>query len=86
MKVLGLSPAAKSDLGRIWDYSAAHWGADQADLYTDEIINFCVDLASGAKRGREVDVRAGYLKYAVGVHMVYFLEGKDRMDIIRILH
>ena len=86
MKVLGFSPAAQSDLGNIWDYSARHWGADQADLYTDEVISCCRDLASGAKRGREVNVRSGYLKYAVGVHIVYFREDKDRVDVMRILH
>lgn len=86
MKALEFSPAAKADLGHIWDHSADHWGADQADLYTAEIISCCRDLASGAKRGRTVDVRSGYLKHAVGVHMVYFREDRGCIDVMRILH
>lgn len=86
MKALEFSPAAKADLGHIWDYSADHWGADQADLYTTEIMSCCRDLASGVKRGRVVDVRSGYLKYAVGVHMVYFREDRGCVGVVRILH
>lgn len=86
MKALHLSPAAEADLDHIWDHSAKHWGSDQANRYTDEIRDACHSLASGARRGRMVDVRPGYLKYATGAHMVYFREYGDRLEIIRILH
>lgn len=86
MKVLAFSPMAQADLGGIWDYSAARWGPDQADSYTDALRDACQALAGGERQGRAVDVRAGYLKYAVGTHMVYFHEQADRLEIIRILH
>lgn len=86
MKALAFSPAAAADLEHIWDYSAERWGADQADRYMDEIRDACLGLASGTKQGRPVDVRPGYLKYAAGTHMVYFLDRGDRLDVIRILH
>lgn len=86
MKSLALSPAAEADLDYIWDYSAEHWGPDQADRYADEIRDACHGLASGARRGRPVDIRSGYLKYAAGSHMVYFRDHGDRLEIIRILH
>ncbi|MDW9912377.1 type II toxin-antitoxin system RelE/ParE family toxin, partial [Sinorhizobium meliloti] len=38
------------------------------------------------KKGRNVDVRPGYLKYPAGSHIVYFRNRGDRIDIIRILH
>ena len=31
MKTLTFSPAAAADIENIWDYSAEHWGPDQAD-------------------------------------------------------
>jgi len=86
MKGVLLSPAAESDLDRIWDYSAEHWGPDQADRYTDDIRDACRGLATGAKRGRPVDLRYGYLKYATGTHMIYFRDTGEQLQIIRSLH
>ena len=86
MKALVLSPAAEIDLANIWDYSAATWGPDQADRYTDEIEEIAQLLATGQKRGRPVDVRKGYLKYAAGSHMLYFRDQGQTIEIIRILH
>jgi toxin ParE1/3/4 len=86
MTGLAFSPAAEADLDHIWSYSAEHWGPDQADRYTDEIRDACCGLASGDRRGRPVDVRSGYLKYATGAHMIYFRDRGDWLEIIRILH
>lgn len=86
MKALAFSPGAEADLDDIWDYSAENWGFDQADRYTDEIRDACQALASGARRGMAVDVRAGYLKLATGSHMVYFRNQGERIEIIRVLH
>lgn len=86
MKVLLFSPAARTDIDAIWDYSAEQWGMDQADRYIDEIHDACRALASGAKRGRDADIRPGYRKLTTGSHILYFRESDDRIDIIRILH
>lgn len=86
MKTIAFSPAARADLAAIWDYSAQTWGPDQADHYTDTIRDACLELASGEKRGRVVDVRPGYLKITAGSHRVYFRETDDRIEVIRILH
>ncbi|MET3613548.1 toxin ParE1/3/4 [Rhizobium aquaticum] len=86
MKALVFSPAAELDLANIWDYSAANWGPDQADRYTDEIEDACRQLAAGEKRGRPVDVRTGYLKYVTGSHMLYFRDHVGYVEVIRILH
>lgn len=86
MKRIAFTPAAEADLEAIWDYSAVHWGIAQADRYTDEIRDACVALANGVKRGRAVDVREGYRKFATGSHMIYFVEHEDMLAVIRILH
>ena len=43
-------------------------------------------LAAGNKIGQRTDVREGYWKYKVGMHVVYFLCSNDYLDVIRILH
>lgn len=86
MSLVTFSPAAAADLDNIWDYTVEEWGADQADRYTDDIQDTCNNLARGEKRGRSVDVRAGYLKHAVGKHFVFFRTTKAGIEVIRILH
>ena len=86
MKALGFTPLAVADIDRIWDYSAANWGPDQADRYTDEIRDACQALASGKKTGRAADVRSGYWKYVTGSHVIYFKDQGDPLDVIRVLH
>lgn len=86
MKAVAFSPMAEADIDSIWDYSAARWGPDQADSYTDAIRDACQALAGAERQGRAVDIRPGYLKHAVGMHMVYFRDQADRLEIIRILH
>lgn len=80
------SPKAQQDISEIWDYTAETWGLDQADRYTDDIENTCVHLANGTKRGREVDIRVGYLKYLVGKHFVFFRTVDTGIQVIRVLH
>lgn len=86
MKALVFSPLAEADLRNIWRYSAATWGADQADRYTDDIRDACHALASQAKRGAAVDLRPDYLKYFTGVHVIYFKDTASQLEVIRVLH
>jgi toxin ParE1/3/4 len=32
------------------------------------------------------DIRAGYLKYAVGLHFLFYRLTADHLDVVRILH
>ena len=86
MSRVTFSPAAIADINSIWDYTAETWGVDQADRYTDDLRDSCHALARGEKKGRNVDVRDGYLKYAVGKHFVFFVAADDGVNVIRILH
>lgn len=86
MSRVTFSPAAAADMDAIWDYTVNEWGADQADRYTDDIRDVCISLARGEKRGRTVDVREGYLKHAVGRHLVFFRSTDTGIEVIRILH
>lgn len=86
MSEVTFSPAAISDLNDIWDYTAEEWGPDQADRYTDDIQDMCSSLARSERRGRTVDVRDSYFKYAVGRHFVFFRMSGAGIVVVRILH
>ncbi|MBO9714426.1 type II toxin-antitoxin system RelE/ParE family toxin [Sphingomonas sp.] len=86
MKALAFTPAAAADIEAIWDYSAATWGPDQADRYTDAIRDACEAAAAGRRRGRLADVRPGYLKLSTGSHMIYFRDHGSLLEIVRVLH
>jgi toxin ParE1/3/4 len=83
-----LSPRAHADLSGIWDYTAKHWGVDQAERYVRQIVAACADLAGGRKQGRSIDeVRPGYFKCAIGSHVLFYrLKPAGRIEVVRILH
>ncbi|MGU3465180.1 type II toxin-antitoxin system RelE/ParE family toxin [Methylobacterium sp. C33D] len=80
------TPLARSDLEEIWRYTVGQWSADQADRYHQDIVNAATELANGAKIGRPVEIRAGYLKYRVGSHFIFYRRTDAGIDVIRILH
>ena len=81
-----LAPLAEADLEAIWLYTVQAWSVDQADIYLGELFSAFDGLAKGHKLGRPVNVRAGYIKYLVGAHVVYFRLSACGIDVIRILH
>ena len=82
-----LSPAAQADLESIWDYTVAHWGEAQAEVYTRGIQAACEALSNGTLVSRSADnIRAAYRKAAVGSHVLYFRMQSDMVEIVRILH
>jgi toxin ParE1/3/4 len=85
-KSYALSPLAEIDLEDIWLYTFRNWSLAQADSYHRDLIATLNGLASGTKRGRDVDVRPNYLKCPVGSHMVYFRDRNDQIEVIRVLH
>ena len=82
-----LSAAARRDLSGIWRYTAKRWNDAQADRYVRLIADGFDGLATGAAQGRDAsDIRAGYLKLAVGSHLVFYRLGSDAIEVVRILH
>lgn len=82
-----LTPAAQRDLSSIWDYTVERWDARQAETYVLEIRSAIERIAEQPDRGRAVDeIRTGYRRYAIGSHLVFFIESDDGVDVIRILH
>lgn len=81
-----LSPLAQADLEDIWSYTALRWSPMQAESYHATIIGAFEGLAAGRKQGRSADIRAGYLKYRVGSHVVFYRLSEAGIDIMRVLH
>lgn len=82
-----LSPRAQADLDAIWNYTIEHWGADQAERYVREIWQAIAVVAADPRRAQSCDdIRAGYRKYAVGSHVIFFRMPDNTIDVVRILH
>ena len=87
MSEFRLTPAAQHDLSEIWDFTQDRWDVDQAEMYITEIRESIERVASDPGRGRRCDeIREGYRRYAVGSHLVFFVENGRAIDVIRILH
>jgi toxin ParE1/3/4 len=82
-KSYALSPFAEIDLEEIWFYTFQNWSLAQADSYLRDLVAAFEGLASGTKRGREVDVRPDYLKCPLGSHMIYFRDRNDQIEVMR---
>lgn len=87
MRKIVLSPKAKSDLDRIWDYSARNWGMIQAEKYVRDIWEA---LETQAKQAPSQDtaayVREGYSKIRIESHVLFFKSNDLEVDVIRVLH
>ncbi len=59
---------------------------EQAETYVASFMVASEGLASGEKVGRSVDIREGYKKYPVGSHLIFFMQTKDIIDVVRVLH
>jgi len=82
-----LSPKAKSDLSRIWDFSLERWGLEQAEKYVRELWSAMEEQSGDLTKSVDIsDVRKGYRKIRVGAHVIFFKAISDGIDVVRILH
>jgi len=81
-----LARRAAADLDAIWRYTARTWSEVQAERYHDTIIDEIEKLAAGKRVGHSVEARKGYLKHAVGSHIIIFRRSDTGIHVIRILH
>ncbi|MBM7231968.1 MULTISPECIES: type II toxin-antitoxin system RelE/ParE family toxin [Dietzia] len=82
-----LTPAAQRDLSSIWDYTEAHRDVRQAERCIGEIRAAVERVAEDPRRGRACDeIRAGYRRYGIGGHLLFFVESAYGIDVVRILH
>lgn len=82
-----LTPAAEHDLESIWFYTRQQWGIAQANRYIEILIEIFNELANSPAMASRCDhIRAGYRRYCVERHIIYFRTADYGIVIIRILH
>jgi toxin ParE1/3/4 len=82
-----LTERAKADLRTIGRYTQATWGRAQRNRYLAWLDACFHLLAREPHLGRACDeIRAGYRKYHVGRHLIFYRESSAGVEIIRILH
>jgi toxin ParE1/3/4 len=82
-----ISPRARADIDDIWNYTVERWGERQAEIYL-RLLKAAVDaVAKDPDIGRECDeVRAGYRRYTVGSHVLFYRVIATAVVVVRILH
>ena len=85
-KAYRLAPLAVQDLEGVYLYTLRTWSRRQAESYSSDLIAAFEGLAAGVRTGRKADVADGYFKLRVGSHFIFYREGDDAIDIIRVLH
>ena len=82
-----LTPAARADLEEIWQYTASTWSTEQAETYSNLIIDAFDLLAADPERGRDAGhIRTGYRYWTVGRHFLFYRDVNGTPEIVRILH
>jgi toxin ParE1/3/4 len=81
------SPRAQTDIGEISDFTADRWNIDQADENLRQLRAAVEPLAEAPYLGASCDdIRAGYRKFPVGSHVVFYRHRADVIIVVRILH
>lgn len=82
-----LTPKAKEDMEAVWLYSLTQWVVQQTERYIDDLAEAFKILAESPKAGTACEnIRAGYRKYPVIRHVVYYRETAYGVEIMRVLH
>jgi toxin ParE1/3/4 len=80
------SPAA-ADLLDIVRYTRQRWGGAQAQSYREELELALQHLSLTPDVGRRRDaVAPGLRSFALAQHVAFYIERKDRIIVLRILH
>ncbi len=85
-KAYRLAPLAVQDLEGVYIYALRTWSLRQAERYIGDLVTAFEGLANGSELGRRTDVLEGYFKLLVGSHVIFYRDGDDAIDIIRVLH
>lgn len=87
MRRLEFTPKARRDIEEIWVYSLERFGLDKAEAYLRGIQRAAETVTEDPRRGVGCDeIRAGYRKFSVGSHVLFFRASAIRVVIVRILH
>jgi toxin ParE1/3/4 len=87
MSRLELASLAAADLLDIVRYTHQRWGGVQAERYREELELALQHLSLTPDVGRKRDaIAAGLRSFPVAQHFAFYIERKDRIIVLRILH
>lgn len=82
-----LSVLAELDLADIVDYTTDLWGAKQANLYLDSLVECFVRIAQMPELGRTCDsVHTGFRRIEQEKHVIFYKPDGRGVFISRVLH
>jgi len=82
-----LSKLALKDINSLWEYTANHWSAFQADNYYKEIFKAIDLICSNPEGGKSIaEVKMEHRAIFVKSHMIIYKIQTDKILIDRILH
>lgn len=84
---IALRPAARADLKGISIYSKQNWGRQTAQEYVSRLIRSLEKLDDLEPLVKDAGIgRPGLKKLLVGSHILFFHIGRDKIEVVRILH
>jgi len=82
-----LTPEAISDLEDIWNYTAEHWGVDQAIKYVESLNSTFILLAETPEMSRlRTELSPSVHIHTHEKHMIVYLTKSTHIIIVRVLH
>ena len=87
MRKVIVRPNAAQDIDDAADYMIGEWGHEQAFRYIGELRKAVESLATSALRHPLYDgIHPGLRRKRSGMHHIYYLAGKDSVEVLSILH
>jgi len=82
-----LTKEAEKDIATILQNSVSLFGKEQTGVYSKSLSK-CIELLSlNPEMGKNTDdIKAGYLKFPHGSHVIFYKIESDCILIVRILH
>lgn len=83
-----LTNKAVEDLNEIWNYTFDQWSEKQADTYTNQLIEFCKEIAANPNIGKQYNqVKQDLYGLKAHRHIIFYRILKNKpIEITRILH
>jgi len=84
---LVITPIAKHDLKRIYDYGISNWGTRRASSYLDNLKERLWSLTEQPKMGVErEELWPNMRSFLVDSHVVFYRLQQSQIEVVRVLH
>jgi len=82
-----VTPRARDDLKNIGRYTQQQWGKAQRNVYLHDLERRFHWLAENSQLGQHrSDVADGYYSFPQGQHVIFYLVGKEGIEVVGVVH